>query len=91
MNFDRWIELITTFIAIVGGVYLTFKVLLQPVMIRLETIANNLKETGVQLRQFIKDQQDLRERLIKGDDRFREIDRRIDSLERSVKELRHQK
>lgn len=88
MTFDRWIELITTILAICGGVYWVIKILLQPLTIQLEAAIKKVNDTANQLNKYMDDQYKMRERLIRGDDKLENHEKRLTDLETDVDNLK---
>ncbi|MBU9788881.1 hypothetical protein KOM07_04925 [Lentilactobacillus sp. G22-6] len=88
MTFDRWIELITTMIAICGGVYWVIKILLQPLTLQLKQAIAKVDSTAEELHKYMDDQYKMRERLIRGDDKFANHEERLKNLEIDVDHLK---
>jgi len=88
MNFDRWVELITVILGLGGGAYAVLRVLLQPLMIKIDNLAKTLQNTSSKLEEFIKGQNDLHDNILLHDNRIQRLEERFKEVEDFIDELR---
>ena len=88
MTFDRWVELITLFLAVVAGIYAALMVVMKPFTDQLQDIAQSMKNSSQRIERLFDSQNTLREDLITSRSEHEVINKRLDNVEDDVRELK---